>query len=125
VGNFVFQLCVFALVGWVNRGQQQVIEFLLEENRVLREQLGGRHLRLTDMQQRRLAVRAKAFGRKTLMAVARVVTPDTLLRWYRTATSWSPTPPKEAIHFSTKCVVATLLRSGETEPSRAARSCGT
>jgi hypothetical protein len=30
------------LAGWINRGQQDVIEYLQEENRVLREQLGGR-----------------------------------------------------------------------------------
>ena len=33
-----FLMLIFA--GWVNRGQQDVIEYLQEENRVLREQLG-------------------------------------------------------------------------------------
>jgi len=79
----IFQLCVYAVAGWVNRGQQQVIEYLIEENRVLREQLGGRRLRLTDKQRRRLAVRARALGRRALMGVACIVTPYTLLRWYR------------------------------------------
>jgi putative transposase len=79
----VFQLCVSAVSGWVNRGQQQVIEYLVEENRILREQLGGQRLRLTDAQRRRLAVRAEALGRKALMGIACIVTPDTLLRWYR------------------------------------------
>jgi hypothetical protein len=37
----VVQLCVFAMAGWVNRGQRQVIEYLMEENRVLRERLGA------------------------------------------------------------------------------------
>ena len=83
MNNLVFQLCVSAVAGWVNRGQQQVIEYLLEENRVLREQLGGRRLRLTDVQRRRLAVRARVLGRKALLGVACIVTPDTLLRWYR------------------------------------------
>ena len=46
MNNLIFQLCVSAVAGWVNRGQQQVIEYLLEENRGLREQLGGRRLRL-------------------------------------------------------------------------------
>ena len=77
----VFQLCVSVMAGWVNRGQQQVIEYLVEENRVLREQLGGRRLRLTDAQRRRLAVRAEALGSKALMGIACIVTPDTLLRW--------------------------------------------
>ncbi len=34
----IFQLCFYAVAGWVNRGQQQVIEYLIDENRVLREQ---------------------------------------------------------------------------------------
>jgi len=83
MNSLVFQLCVSAVAGWINRGQQQVIEYLLEENRVLREQLGGRRLRLTDAQRRRLAVCAKALGRKALTGIACIVTPDTLLRWYR------------------------------------------
>ena len=66
----VFQLCVSAVAGWVNRGQQQVIEYLVEENRILREQLGGQRLRLTDVQRRRLAVRAEALGRKALIGIA-------------------------------------------------------
>ena len=83
MNSLVFQLCISAVAGWMNRGQQQVIEYLVEENRALREQLGGRRLRLTDAQRRRLAVRAKALGRKALMGVACIVTPDTRLRWYR------------------------------------------
>ncbi len=43
-----FLMLIFA--GWVNRGQQDVIEYLLEENRVLREQLGGKRLLFTDRQ---------------------------------------------------------------------------
>ena len=43
-----FQLLVATLAGWVNRNQQDVIEYLQEENRVLREHLGGRRLLFTD-----------------------------------------------------------------------------
>ncbi len=32
-------LLLVTLAGWVNRHQQQVIEYLVEENRVLKEQL--------------------------------------------------------------------------------------
>lgn len=73
-----FLLLMFS--GWVNRQQQQAIGYLLEENRVLREQLGGRRLRLTDDQRRRLAVKGKLLGRKILGQVAGIVTPDTSLR---------------------------------------------
>jgi putative transposase len=48
-----FLLLVFAR--WVNRRQREVIEYLQEENRVLREQLGDRRLRFTDDQRRWLA----------------------------------------------------------------------
>ena len=79
-GALLFLLHFFA--GWVNRRQLEVVEYLREENRVLREQLGGRRLRLTDAQRRRLAIRGKAIGRKALEDVACIVTPDTILRWY-------------------------------------------
>ncbi len=45
--------------------------------------LGSRRLRLTDAQRRRLAVRARALGRRALTSIACIVTPHTLLRWYR------------------------------------------
>jgi transposase InsO family protein len=83
MNTLVLQLLVFTMAGWIKRGQQQVIDYLLEENRVLREQLGGRRLRLTDAQRRRLARRAEALGRQALSGIACIVTPDTLLRWYR------------------------------------------
>jgi hypothetical protein len=62
-------------------GQQQrdAIDYLREENRVLREQLGGRRLRLNDDQRRRLAAKAKTLGRRILREVATIVTPETLL----------------------------------------------
>ena len=74
---------VLTVAGWVNRHQEDLIDYLREENRVLREQLGGRPLRLTDAQRRRLAVRGKKLGRRVLTQVAGIVTPDTILRWYR------------------------------------------
>jgi hypothetical protein len=41
-----------SFAGWINRHQQEVIEYLVEENRVLREQLKGHRLRLKDDQRR-------------------------------------------------------------------------
>jgi len=76
-----FLLLTFA--GWVNRQQHDAIDFLLEENRVLREQLGGRRIRFTDDQRRRLAAKGKLLGRKLLQEYAGLVTPDTILRWHR------------------------------------------
>src|ERR1700692_3716771 len=74
-------LVIFA--GWVNRHQLDVIEYLQEENRVLKERLGGRRIRFTDAERRRLARKAHALGRKVLNELHTLVTPDTLLRWYR------------------------------------------
>src|SRR6516164_1538620 len=67
----------------MNQRQQQVIEYLVEENRVLREQIGNRRMRFTDGQRCRLAARAKKIGRKILAQVATIVTPQTLLTWHR------------------------------------------
>ena len=78
-----FRFLGVAVAGWMNQHQQQVIEYLVEENRVLREQLGGRRLRFNDDQRRRLAAKGKQLGRKLLAQIATVVTPETLLTWHR------------------------------------------
>ena len=78
-----FRFVLIAVAGWMNQRQLQVIDFLREENRVLREQLGDRRLRLNDDQRRRLATKAKGLGRKILAEVATIVTPETLLAWHR------------------------------------------
>jgi len=79
-----WQVIVVALAGWITRQQQDVVGFLTEENRVLREQLGGKRIRFTDDQRRRLAAKGKALGRRLLGEVCTLVTPETVLRWYRT-----------------------------------------
>lgn len=67
----------------MNQQQQFAMDYLREENRVLKEQLGCRRLRLNDDQRRRLAARAKRLGRRVLAEVASIVTPETLLVWHR------------------------------------------
>ncbi len=54
-----FRFVVIAVAGWMNQRQLQIIDYLREENRVLREQLGDKRLRLNDDQRRRLAAKAK------------------------------------------------------------------
>ena len=78
----ILQILIAMVAGWLQRHQQQVITYLLEENRVLKAQLGGRRLHLTDTERRRLATRAHPLGRQRLKEVATLVAPDTLLRWY-------------------------------------------
>jgi putative transposase len=78
-----FSFIVISIAGWMNQHQQHVIDYLIEENRVLREQIDDRRMRFNDDQRRRLAVRAKKLGRKLLARVASIVTPETLLGWHR------------------------------------------
>jgi hypothetical protein len=78
-----FRFLLIAVSGWMNRRQLQVIDYFREENRVLREQLGDRPLRLDDSQRRRLAVKAKVLGQRVLAQIATIVTPETLLAWHR------------------------------------------
>ena len=78
-----FRFVLIAVAGWMNQRQLQMIDYLREENRVLREQLGGQRVVLNDDQRRRLAAKAKGLGRKLLAEVATIVTPETLLAWHR------------------------------------------
>jgi len=80
---YPWQLLVVSLAGWLNRQQQAVVEYLQTENQVLKEKFGKKRILLNDDQRRRLAVKAKVLGRKTLSEIATIVTPDTLLRWHR------------------------------------------
>ncbi len=77
------RILLLMFAGWANRRQLDVLEYLKEENRVLREQLHGRPLRFTNAQRLRLAAKGRVLGRRVLVQVAGLVTPDTILRWYR------------------------------------------
>jgi hypothetical protein len=74
---------VVSFAGWMNQHQQHVIAYLMEENRVLREQIGNRRMRFNDEQRHRLAAKAKKIAQKILGEVATIVTPETLLAWHR------------------------------------------
>jgi putative transposase len=69
--------------GWVHRHQLLVIEFLQAENRLLKERLRGKRIRFTDAERALLARKAKAVGRKALLELDTIASPDTLLRWHR------------------------------------------
>ncbi len=84
---------------WIQDHKEGVITYLGEENRVLKAQLGGRRLRLTETERRRLATLAHPLGRQRLKEVATLATPETLLRWYHRLMaqkfdgSWHRRPP--------------------------------
>ncbi|OHB44342.1 MAG: hypothetical protein A2Y13_09165 [Planctomycetes bacterium GWC2_45_44] len=71
------------LAGWMNRHQQDILEYLKEENKILREKFGKMRIILNDDQRRRLAVRGKELGKKLLSEVSTIFSPDTILRWHR------------------------------------------
>jgi transposase InsO family protein len=77
------QLILAVVIGWLQSQQREALEYLQAENRILKAQLRGRRLRLTDHERRRLAVLGKRLGRRLLTQVATIVTPDTILRWHR------------------------------------------
>src|SRR5919106_2961574 len=112
------RLLLVTLAGWVNRQQQEVIEYLVEENRVLMEQLRGRRLRLTDDQRRRLAARGQRLDRRILKQVATIVTPDTILRWHRQliARKWTFAPKRPGRPGIMQEVSALIVRMATENP---------
>ena len=78
-----WHILLAALCGMVNERQQQVIEFQNAQIETLLKKLGKKRLLLNDDQRRLLAVKAHAIGRKALLELTTIVTPDTILRWHR------------------------------------------
>jgi len=82
-----WQFIMVALAGWINRQQQDVVEYLKEENRILREKLrkksGHGRIILDVAEKRRLATVAVKLGRDLLSKVGALFSPETLLRWHR------------------------------------------
>jgi len=72
-----------AIAGWMNRQQQEAIEYLRMENRILREKLGHKRLILNESQKRRLAEAAGKLGKDLLRQVGTLFSPETILKWHR------------------------------------------
>ena len=104
-----FHLLVIALAGWLNRHQQEVIDYLIEEKRVLKAQLEGQRLRFTDEQRIRLAVKAKVLGRRLLNEL------ETLVAWHRKLIAQKWTYARLGLlqcHCETKRIVGFLRSVG-------------
>jgi hypothetical protein len=120
------QMVLCVLTGWLERREREAIAYLIEENRLLRRQLGPRRLRLTDDDRRRLAARAYRVGRTALREIATIATPDTLLRWHRQliARKWTyarrPVVAASCLRFDgLSCGWRRRIRRGGTRGSRA------
>jgi hypothetical protein len=109
-----WQLLLLVPAGWIYLREQELIEYLRAENRVLREKLGKRRILLNDDQRRRLAVKGKILGRETLEQVATIVTPDMILQWHLelVAAKWDYSRRREKSHH------CALLNSGNHNARR-------
>jgi hypothetical protein len=58
------------------------IEYLVAENRILRDQIKGR-VQLSDAERQTLAEIGAKLGKQALEEVANIVQPDTILGWHR------------------------------------------
>ncbi len=92
MGTEALRFLLMFFAGWVQRGQLEVNDSLKEENRVLREQLGDQRVRFTNDQRRRLAAKGRPLGLRRLEELAGIVTPETLLRWYRELIAGAQSP---------------------------------
>jgi putative transposase len=79
----VLSFLLMMVSGWVHRHQLLVIELLQAENCLLKGRMRGKRIRFTDAERALLARKAKAVGRKGLLELDTIVSPDTLLRWHR------------------------------------------
>ena len=116
----ILHVLIAMVAGWLQRHQQQVITSLLEENRVLKAQV-GRRLRLTETARRRLAALAHPPGRKRLQEGATLVTPETLLCWYTCLMAHKFTESPHRQKFGSPCVAEEIeqfvVRMAEENPS--------
>src|SRR2546430_17625211 len=69
-------------------------EYLVTENRLLRQQITGR-IRLSDAERKTLAEIGKKLGKQALAEVATIVTPDTILAWHRKLVAQKFDGPKQ------------------------------
>src|ERR1700716_2529339 len=105
--------------GWGHRPQLIVIEFLQAENRLLKDRLRGRRIRFTDAERALLARKAKAVGRKALLELDTIVSPDTLLRWHHrlVAQKWNFVERRSPGRPGIMCHISNLiLRMAQENP---------
>jgi putative transposase len=92
-----WHILLICLAGWINRRQQETIEYLQAENQILKQKLGKKRIELNHAQRRLLAIKGKVLGRKALREIGPLFTPDTILRWHRelVAQKWDYSPQRK------------------------------
>lgn len=115
----VLRLLLLTITGWLDGRERDALAYLIEENRLLRRQVGGRRLRFTDDDRWRLAIRAHRLGRKALRGIATIVTPDTLLRWHRqlVARKWTYTRRRSSRSGVLAEILQLVLRMAGENPT--------
>ena len=116
-----WQFYFIIIAGWVNRQQQELIEYLRTENQVLKEKLGKKRILLNNDQRRRLAVKGKILGRKRLKEIGTLFTPDTILRWHSmlVAKKWDYSERRKSVGRPRvrKVIVDLVLRVARENPT--------
>ena len=83
----LWMMLVAMMAGWINRQQQETLEYLEAENSILKKELlkatGRKRIILNDSQRRRLAILGRKLGRKLLGQICSAFSPDTLMKWHR------------------------------------------
>ena len=119
-----YTILLTMLAGWINSHQQDMIEYLKEENKILREKLGTKRILLNDHQKMRLAHLAKRLGRKVLSDACCAFSPDTLLKWHRALIarkydgSRNRKPGRKRITLELEKLIIQIARKNKTWGSR-------
>ena len=116
-----WQLLLIILASWVHREQQKVIEFYQAQFAAMMKTQGKKRLLFSDDERRLLAVKGKSLGRKALMELTTIVTPDTILRWHRNlvAEKWDHSEKRKKIGRPRirQVIVDLIFRFAKENPS--------
>ncbi len=116
-----WQFFIVIFVGWVSREQKKIIEFYQTQVEALMKAQGKKRLLLNDDQRRLLAVKGKSLGRKGLMELTTIVTPDTILRWHRmlVAKKWDYSDKRRSVGRPRirQVIVDLILRFAKENPT--------
>jgi hypothetical protein len=122
--QFILQPChivLAAVVGLANERQQRIIEFQNDQIEVLLKKLGKKRVLLTDDQRRVLAANGHALGRKVLLELTTIMTPDTILPWHRelVAKKWDHSDQRKIVGRPRlrQVIVDSILRFARENPT--------